>query len=496
MALLSSNHSQPPTTSPSLRSPRPQQLQVIPVSADSEAAAVVDRAAGIWTAAEAESLQALRGDVTAGTVRRVLTEASPEQRLRVCAALGPMWWMNGMAAEGLESMQLALSEAADAPPPPDWPWSSLLPRDERASLGVDVGALVPSAWESRWEQTAKGARRGELEAAFLAQGTPQALLTACCLDGGGANAYATSSYALAAELHGKAYAMAQMDDSGRGGAEACDAAVVQSRALDGLGRVARETGEYVQAFQLHVAAAQRLLDMPPAGFQSRMRPSPLVCVANAISNAGVAAYRADERAQSKACHSLAKRLRESSGDKRGYSSSLGNLAKMSEAAEALPLYEESLRIREELRDTWGIAGSHRAIAAILVKRGDVDEATAHLAKAIPGFVQVEDQLGVAESLETLGLVWHARSPGDAAKLLGASLAVRKSIGAALDVVERHEGSQDAAAAACRRVARGPGHVDGSDDTAAEVARRERQRARHARAGHHRTMSSSEGAGQH
>ena len=87
--------------------------------------------------------------------------------------------------------------------------------------------------------------------------------------------------------------------------------------------------------------------------------------------------------------------------------SLGNLAKMSEAAEALPLYEESLRIREELRDTWGIAGSHRAIAAILVKRGDVDEATAHLAKAIPGFVQVQDQLGVAESLETLGLVWHA-----------------------------------------------------------------------------------------
>ena len=149
-------------TSPSLRSPRPQQLQVIPASADSEAAAVVDRAAGIWTAAEAESLRALRGDAAAGTVRRVLTEASPEQRLRVCAALGPMWWMNGMAAEGLESMQLALSEAADAPPPPDW--SSLLPRDERASLGVDVGALVPSAWESRWEQTAKGARRGELEA--------------------------------------------------------------------------------------------------------------------------------------------------------------------------------------------------------------------------------------------------------------------------------------------------------------------------------------------
>ena len=78
---------------------------------------------------------------------------------------------------------------------------------------------------------------------------------------------------------------------------------------------------------------------------------------------------------------------------------------------ALPLYEESLRIREQLHDTWGIAGSHRAIAAIHVQIGNGDVAAPHLVTAIPLFVQVHDNLGIAESLETLGLIWHARSPG-------------------------------------------------------------------------------------
>ena len=48
--------------------------------------------------------------------------------------------------------------------------------------------------------------------------------------------------------------------------------------------------------------------------------------------------------------------------RRGYSSSLGNLAKMCGAAEALPLYKESLRIREQLHDTLLAVASRRALA--------------------------------------------------------------------------------------------------------------------------------------
>ena len=91
-----------------------------------------------------------------------------------------------------------------------------------------------------------------------------------------------------------------------------------------------------------------------------------------MSNAGVAAYRTGNKPQSKACHTLALQLRSKSGDHRGTSSSLGNLAKMSDPAEALPLYEQSLEIREKLNDTWGIAGSHRAIAALKVNASKKD----------------------------------------------------------------------------------------------------------------------------
>ena len=399
-----------------------------PEDADSKVrpvARVLEYASGIWTDAEAECLQSLKADIV--TVRRALHgDAEPRQCLRMSAALGPMWWMNGMAKEGLDSIK-KLAESADAAPD----WRSLVPVVERVDPGVDMGAQVSDAWVS----AATTRDRKSFEAEFIAEDTPVALLTACCLDGGGANAYATSSYPEAAELHAKAYAMAGKA-AGGSHLDSCDARVLQSRALDGLGRVARETGEYKLSFQLHLAAVQRIVSADLSTFKARMRPSPLVCAANAISNAGVAAYRLDDKEQSKACHSLAKRLRESSGDLRGYSSSLGNLAKMCESKEALPLYEESLRIREQLHDTWGIAGSHRAIAAIHVQIGNGDVAAPHLVTAIPLFVQVHDNLGIAESLETLGLIWHARSPGPAAQLLGASLAVRKSIGAAVDVVER------------------------------------------------------------
>ena len=206
----------------------------------------------------------------------------------------------------------------------------------------------------------------------MGEGIPGEVLKACCLDGGGANAYATSQYEESASLFSKAYVMAANFAETAAGVDACDALVMKSRALDGLGRVARETGEYVLSFQIHFAAAQCLLSADLSTFSSRLRPSPLVCTANALSNAGVAAYRAANKPQSKACHTLALKLRSKTGDHRGTSSSLGNLAKMSDPAEALPLYEQSLEIREKLNDTWGIAGSHRAIAVLKVNASKKD----------------------------------------------------------------------------------------------------------------------------
>jgi hypothetical protein len=56
---------------------------------------------------------------------------------------------------------------------------------------------------------------------------------------------------------------------------------------------------------------------------------------------------------------------------------------------------------------------------------------------VPLFVIVHDSLGIAESLETSGLVWHSRQPATSAKLLGAAVAVRQAVKAATDVVTDH-----------------------------------------------------------
>lgn len=72
-----------------------------------------------------------------------------------------------------------------------------------------------------------------------------------------------------------------------------DALALRSRALDGLGRAQRELGVYDQSLMLHSVAARvaRELTASPLAASTRVRPAPAVLVANAVSNAGVTAYR-------------------------------------------------------------------------------------------------------------------------------------------------------------------------------------------------------------
>ena len=130
-----------------------------------------------------------------------------------------------------------------------------------------------------WEDAATG-DAAKLQADYMGAGILRSVVLSCALDGGGANAYATSQYDKAAEMFSQAYVLASSaTEQATDGVDACDALVMTSRVLDGLGRVARETGEYVLSFQIHVAAAQRILGADLSTFRSRLRPSPLVCVA-------------------------------------------------------------------------------------------------------------------------------------------------------------------------------------------------------------------------
>jgi tetratricopeptide (TPR) repeat protein len=183
-------------------------------------------------------------------------------------------------------------------------------------------------------------------------------------------------------------------------------------------------------------------------------------VANAVSNAGVAAYRKGELELARRCHEEARRLRDALSDLRGTSSTLGNLALLTaDASEALALYEASLQIRERLGDTWGVAGSHRAMATLLLKRrraGDEAGARAHLQRALPIFASVNDALGVAECLESLALLLagSAAARPAAAELLGCAVGVRRASGAAIDVVTAHAEAAALRAAHTEEWARG------------------------------------------
>lgn len=373
----------------------------------------------LWTGAEGAALARMKAQLP--ELRAACQPGADAHGLRVLAALGPAWWMVGLAKEGRDlAVELLAPSGEDK-------GGRGLGLEEG---GGDVSVAVPEGEPSLDEQAilAAAERENAFRGGAFLEGIGEELLRGCAWDGAGTNAYAISSYAQAWQLHAAAYAIGSQHTGS-------DAAVLQSRALDGLGRVARETGRYELGWRLHVAA----YDVAMAVAASRdvgLRPVPLTCAANAMSNAGVVCYRQRRCDLSRTLHAAALRVRRLSGDRRGVASSLGNLALWEPAAQALPLYRESLHHREVLGDIWGVAGSLRALAETYRKLGDDASAMSAISRAVVVFGEVSDRLGAAECLETLGLLTAA--PPRAATLLGAALALRRAIGAAEDVVMHHD----------------------------------------------------------
>eukprot|EP00936_MAST-01D_sp_MAST-1D-sp1_P001735 g1735.t1 len=312
---------------------------------------------------------------------------------------------------------------------------------------------------------------------------PTSLLLGCALNAAGANAYACTKYDEARRLHKGALAVAARiaataataapitaavaglpgsrcatgtatatatpaGAAGAAGAITADVHLLRSHALDGLGRVMRESGAYRHSLRLHRAAALAAIASATAGAGGkppRLWPSVPVSYANAVSNAGVAALRGGDEALARRLHMAALRVREQTGDLRGVASSQGNLALLETNVDvALALYARSLATRRRLSDDWGIAGSLRAIATRLIARGGAEDlalARAHLRDAVPLFVEAGDALGIAECLESLGAVLQSSASSAsgqqvdrlAARLLGAAVGVRVANGTAVEL---------------------------------------------------------------
>lgn len=387
----------------------------------------------LWSSGEGEALKALKSEMVLvqTLVDRTASndaECSLNTQLRLLASVGPAFWMIGKAREGLDlARRLCFDpELVDE-----------LPTTREVAVNAETLCLPLELAAPPETHHLCGTLTADAAAAL-----PRTLLLACCLDGAGMNAYACTEYTEAARLHEMASSLC--DDFLQQSPPGCfgpAARLLLSRALDGLGRVSRESGDYDRSLSLHVRAAMLAATLCAKGaalLPVHFRPAPQACVANAVSNAGVAAYRLGKHSLAKQYHDEARRVRDLIGDLRGLSSTLGNLALLCpDPSEALKLYEQSLSLRATLQDEWGIAGSHRAIATQLMRRdgqGDAVSARGHLATALTMFANVGDSLGIAESLESLGVLWTDEEPIRAAKLLGAAVGVRVQCGAAAGVV--------------------------------------------------------------
>jgi predicted ATPase/class 3 adenylate cyclase/Tfp pilus assembly protein PilF len=101
---------------------------------------------------------------------------------------------------------------------------------------------------------------------------------------------------------------------------------------------------------------------------------------------------------------------------------------------AIELFEESLALSRERRDTWGIGGSLLGLATVFHYRGDYVRATELFEETIDHFREQDDKHGLANCLNNLGMVVY--SQGDlvrAEKLIEEAVALFRELGARGDV---------------------------------------------------------------
>jgi predicted ATPase/DNA-binding SARP family transcriptional activator len=129
------------------------------------------------------------------------------------------------------------------------------------------------------------------------------------------------------------------------------------------------------------------------------------------------------------------------GNPQGMASLLHHLGRVvreqGDYAQAQTLYEESVALFQELGNQQGVGWALNSLGSVALEQGHYDLAQALYAEGIGILKELGDKLGTAESLEGLAAVRLAQSePRQAVRLLGATHAVRESIGAPLPRIEQ------------------------------------------------------------
>jgi predicted ATPase len=177
-------------------------------------------------------------------------------------------------------------------------------------------------------------------------------------------------------------------------------------------------------------------------------------IALSLDSLGVlACYRGNyEQAHALSEEALA-RFREL-GDKFGIAGALNSLALVASGRgdykRASALCEESLAVSREVRDKGAMARSLNVLGGVAHYQGDQDQAVKLLRESLVLFRELNDKLGILRCLDGLAdVAWAGEFPKRAARMFGAAMGLRESIGTTLPLADQLEFARNVAAVRTR-----------------------------------------------
>jgi DNA-binding CsgD family transcriptional regulator/tetratricopeptide (TPR) repeat protein len=167
-------------------------------------------------------------------------------------------------------------------------------------------------------------------------------------------------------------------------------------------------------------------------------------LAAALNDQGGLARQQGDDQRATALHEESFALFRALNDRGGMATALrelgATLLAQGDPAGALARHDESLALSRELDDSWGIAASLTALALVALAQGDPTRAGNLLEESLELFRGLDDKEGVAWALHDLGTVaWLLGRHGHAGKQYADSLAIFQDVGDKVGVVCTLEG---------------------------------------------------------
>ncbi|MGB7062844.1 MAG: protein kinase [Candidatus Zixiibacteriota bacterium] len=165
--------------------------------------------------------------------------------------------------------------------------------------------------------------------------------------------------------------------------------------------------------------------------------------AQALNNLGAVTQELGDYAKSRQYHEKSLAFRRQMGDRRAIAVSLHNLGelylRLGNYAQARAAYEESLPLFREVGHIMGAADSLSSLGVVAENQGELDQARTYHEEALKNRRDRKDPMGTAESLHSLGeLAARQGESGQARRYYTQSLAIRQKLGDRRNVADSLE----------------------------------------------------------